>query len=46
MIIGERQEMKTQDLKKFKSSSFLVKSNSAISMLLAKLEIANAELSM
>jgi putative GTP pyrophosphokinase len=38
--------MKTQDLKKFKSSSFLVKSNSAISMLLAKLEIANAELSM
>ena len=46
MIIGERQEMKTQDLKKFKSSSFLVKSNSAINMLLAKLEIANAELSM
>ena len=46
MIIGERQEMKTQDLKKFNSSSFLVKSNSAISMLLAKLEIANAELSM
>ena len=46
MIIGERQEMKTQDLKKFKSSSFLVKSNSAISMLLAKLEMANAELSM
>ena len=46
MIIGERQEMKTQDLKKFKSSSFLVKSNSAISMLLAKLEIANAEWSM
>ena len=46
MIIGERQEMKTQDLKKFKSSSFLVKSNSAISMLLAKLESANAELSM
>ena len=46
MIIGERQEMKTQDLKKFKSSLFLVKSNSAISMLLAKLEIANAELSM
>ena len=46
MIIGEKQEMKTQDLKKFKSSSFLVKSNSAISMLLAKLEIANAELSM
>lgn len=46
MIIGERQEMKTQDLKKFKSSSFLVKSNSAISMILAKLEIANAELSM
>ena len=46
MIIGERQEMKTQDLKKFKSSSFLVKSNSAISMLLTKLEIANAELSM
>ena len=46
MIIVERQEMKTQDLKKFKSSSFLVKSNSAISMLLAKLEIANAELSM
>ena len=46
MIIGEKQEMKTQDLKKFKSSSFLVKSNSAISMLLAKLEMANAELSM
>ena len=46
MIIGERQEMKSQDLKKFKSSAFLVKSNSAISMYMAKLEIANAELSL
>ena len=44
MVAGENKQMKNQDLKKFQDSSFLVKSSCAISMLTAKLEIANAEL--
>ncbi|MDO5417898.1 MAG: GTP pyrophosphokinase, partial [Lachnospiraceae bacterium] len=46
MMIGENQEMKNQDLKKFKSSSFQVKSSCAISLLMAKLEVVNAELAL
>jgi putative GTP pyrophosphokinase len=44
MLSGENKPMKNQDLKKFQDSSFRVKSSCAISMLTAKLEIANAEL--
>ncbi len=46
MAARENRQMKNQDLKKFRDSSFRVKSNCAISVLTAKLEIANAELAL
>lgn len=46
MMTGENQVMKHQNLKKFQSSSFQIKSSCAIRMLTAKLQLADAELSL